>query len=89
MKRIIFTFCFIVISMNIFAQPNSDSEIPNDLFMAILGGGVLLFLVLRTKRWRNNNYSRRCPKCNTLVRPKTTIYRYCYTYKCPKCKHVF
>lgn len=85
MKKIIFTLCFTIISLNIFAQSNSDGEITNDLLGILIGGGILLFLVLHTKKWRNDNYSRKCPNCKTLVRPKTTAIRYHYTYKCPKC----
>lgn len=65
-----------------------------EILLTILGGAFLLFMFVKSNNYRNENYSKDCPKCGCKnVRPQTTGLKKngesCYNYTCHKCGHEF
>lgn len=93
MRKVILTTLSISSSLSLFAQSSNNGEVTDDILGIVIGGGILLALVIGVNKWRNKNYSRKCPNCNRLVHPRTTglknQYSSCYTYKCSNCGHTF
>jgi transposase-like protein len=65
-----------------------------EILLTLVPAIILLLLIAKANNFRNENYSRDCPKCGYKnVHPKTTglrnQYGTCYDYTCPKCGHKF